>query len=723
MSSTIHPFLGDENRGMLQRVLYKDIRRRYGGELNEKQASRLIKTVNYWTGEVYRVQGNKSTDYLNKEVFPLVLGDYMGYLERNERSSVRSVMSDMEEGPVVTQTTSHTEVIQDITRMDVGSAFSALQAQRQDTKKVTAPAPNFLMDLRDEGTVSLDIFERIKRDREAEVERAAAAAAAASSAAPVGRDDSRALTLNNFVEATDMFSMGSRKARDDAEAIFADRERKRLEQRASAEMPVPPDMKALILGNNTELSRMNTSAGNPTLSLPSNERATMASLPQAILTKEPDVMAYKESEINLFISSADRDWTVTNPGSQDSRYNFTIVFDPANKPIIKRDSLSPFTPQRIVTPGVTNSISDSHDPNSNIYANPTVATRFRNITRVEFVKAILPGEGLDVFVTKNAVSTYSASLNLNVLSYPYIQVRIPELETNTYGTNQGLNASFAVIQYDANWVNDTNNAVQRGYFAMIPKFLKCQKVYTPTPLATLQKLSFQFQRPDGSVLSSVPDTLDISRIIPSSCISNTAGFIGSTGGSLPPSYLRDVNVDLSGSSYYWIQTNTFFNNQTAFVGDRILIKNINWNVLQLQPVAPTTPQGTVLAQLNDIVGTLENTTGLLVCGVGTVTGSGAGARFTESWNSFGYANAIIVSGKLTDPTITGTRVASSPGGVVDTITTGSFSASPITSPNVFLGANPVTTGRLINLSHQVHIAMRIITRDVDSTGIIRPDNL
>ena len=72
MSST-HPFLQSENGTMLQRVLYKDIVRRYGGDLNEKQASRLIKTVTYWTSEVYRVQGNKPTDVLNKEVFRLIL--------------------------------------------------------------------------------------------------------------------------------------------------------------------------------------------------------------------------------------------------------------------------------------------------------------------------------------------------------------------------------------------------------------------------------------------------------------------------------------------------------------------------------------------------------------------------------------------------------------------------------------------------------------------------
>ena len=41
----------------------------------------------------------------------------------------------------------------------------------------------------------------------------------------------------------------------------------------------------------------------------------------------------------------------------------------------------------------------------------------------------------------------------------------------------------------------------------------------------------------------------------------------------------------------------------------------------------------------------------------------------------------------------------------------------------FLAATPLTTGRLLNQSHQVQIALRVITRDLDSTSVIRPDNL
>jgi hypothetical protein len=57
------------------------------------------------------------------------------------------------------------------------------------------------------------------------------------------------------------------------------------------------------------------------------------------------------------------------------------------------------------------------------------------------------------------------------------------------------------------------------------------------------------------------------------------------------------------------------------------------------------------------------------------------------------------------------------------LASGFATTNPIVSPSVFMATTPVTSGILINLSHQTHIVMRIITRDADSTGLIRADNL
>ena len=648
------PFLHPDNKGVLQRVLYKDVCRRYGGDLNEKQATRLIKTVEYYVTEVHRVHGNKNIQFMNKEVLEAVLPDYMSYLERTERSVTRSAVSDIEAGPPQEDTQPRRQI------QDIDDAFTALQTQRQEVKSARPAMQDFQISLSEEPPLSMDLFERMKREREE------------SSALVVPTQ-----TLNTFVDASDSFTHGSKKAKEEAELMFAEQERKKLERRVAnslQQMPVPPDMRAMY----ERPPAQNSAAPNPTVT-ETRTRDTMANLPQAMLTRERDVMSYRETETNLFLYSGDRDW-VSN--STETRYNFTTVFDPAGLP-----GATPF------------------------YQTPTVPTRFRNIVRIEFIKAIIPGEGLDPLVTKTGAAAYSANANMNALSFPYIQVRVPELETNSFGTNQGITTSFALIQYDANWINDSSLGAQRGYLAMIPKFMKCQKVYT-TPLSTLQRLTVQLQRPDGTLLSSMVDTLDVKSVFPSIAVNSTVfSSVNAVTGTV---YVRDAALDVSGSSYYWIQTKNFFSVASFNTGDRVSMKNIAWSSW-----TPLNPAGNQLSQLNSIVNFLQRATGHIIVSVGTVTGSGTSSVFSDSTTQ-GYANAFLVRGDFPDPNATATLgvfTPNAPGGVADSAT------AAVGSSANFLVNNAVTSGRVLNQSRQVHVAFRVITRDFDSTGILRPDNL
>ena len=635
------PFLHSDNKAVLQRVLYKDICRRYGGDLNEKQASRLMKTVDYYVTEVHRVHGNKNIQFLNTEVLGVVLPDYMAYLERSERSVTRSAVSDIEEGPAQQPQEPRREI------QDIDNAFSALQTQRQEVK-VRPVMKDFHISLSEEPPLSMEVFERMKQERE-------------------GTLPSQALTT--FVEASDSFLHGTKKAQEETEFMFAEQERKKLEKRASIPLPVPPDLRSIYE------KPLNTSAANPTVI----ERSTLAHLPQAILTKERDVMAYRETETNLFLYSGDRDW-ISN--TTETRYNFTTVFDPAGLP-----GATPY------------------------YHMPTVPTRFRNIVRIEFIKAIIPGEGLDPLITKSTSTAYTANANMNALSFPYIQVRIPELETNSFGTNQGITTSFALIQYDANWINDSSLGAQRGYLAMIPKFMKCQKVYT-TPLSTLQRLSIQMQRPDGTLLSTALDTLDVDTVYPSIAINSTV-LSGGPAAIANTIYQRDSAVDVSGSSYYWIRTKNYFSVSSFTTGDRVLLKNIAWSSW-----TPLSPSGDQLSQLNAIVAFLQRASGHIIISVGSVTGTGLSSVFSDTPRQ-GYANAFLVRGDFPDPNATATLgifTPNAPSGIADDPTVAG-------SPSLYLLTNPATSGRVLNQSRQVHVAFRVITREFDSTGIIRSDNL
>jgi hypothetical protein len=657
MSAQKEVFFNEKNEGMLQRVLYSDICRRTGGDLSERQAERLIKTVKHYMGEVYRVKGDSSTvGVMNKEVLQVVLPDYMMYMERTARSSGRSVISDIEIGPAAAAAEPVIAgAITDGGRMDLDTAFSKLQSSRQQgTQKPPAPT-DFRISLQNEGPVPMDVFERIKQDRQDEaIRQTALVPSQGPAAAPSGQ--------GAYALATDNYARSRRRAEEESEAAFAEAERRQLESRAAASrqsqasLPEPPDMRALLLGNTQNLDRTRQTYEEP--AVPTRQ--------QMIITREPSTIEYKESELNLFVYSGDRDWASTS--STETRYNFSVAFNPNNTA-------------------------------TGLRLTPASTAKFRNIVRIELVKAIMPGESLDNVVTRTFNGTsfaYDSPYNMNILSFPYIQVRIPELDTNTYGTNLGLNASFGVLQYDANWVYDTSNDMARGYFAMIPKFLKCQKVYSPTPLTTLQRLSFRFERPDGSLLSAVSDTLDIAEVRSSKELAASA--------SMPYGYDAGVENGTS-AAYYCIVTKKYFNTYTVSKGDRILMQNFLWE---------DAPTGSLVTQVADLTNHLTVSSGFIVVDTGCfVTGA-----LTLGANKQGYCNCIVIRGKFSDPTTGAT-------GTVELASTADASAGSPSAGSLteFLATTPLTTGRLLNQSHQVQIALRVITRDLDSTSVIRPDNL
>jgi hypothetical protein len=266
---------------------------------------------------------------------------------------------------------------------------------------------------------------------------------------------------------------------------------------------------------------------------------------------------------------------------------------------------------------------------------------------------------------------------------------------------------------------------------MIPKFLKCQKVYHPTPLATLQKLSISLNRPDGTLLNSTLDTFDLSGFI----LSNSVGLYGLISGTYNPytipsppgfsggistinaigfnnhsssnystNYNNLLNVVTGASAagysqYVWIQSKTWFSRFMFNVGDRIQIQGIKF---------PEAFTGNAKATA-DFTDYIQSTMGLLVVNIGYKVGN----IFYTGYNAVGYANWIIVQAKYADPT-TGSTSISPFGG----ITTDAFAIALATSATAAL-----RTGRCINLSHQIQLVFRVITRDMDGSARLRPDNL
>lgn len=374
----------------------------------------------------------------------------------------------------------------------------------------------------------------------------------------------------------------------------------------------------------------------------------LAPRPQEYIIKQEDVVKYRENESNLFIFSGDRNWLLNR---NENRYKFTINF---------------------------NTVSNT---NANTYS-PSVQSKFKNITRIELVKTILSAEGLEIAPNSSGTSRIS-----NLLTYPYLMVHLDEWSSNSYGTNNGIDNCFAVVQYDQVWrpTQQSGSGVSdvAGYVSLTPRYLKSQRVYHPTPLATLQKLTFTVERPDSKPLSTQIDTMDINSIYFNSAHTTGSAYSGN-------------------NSWIFIGVKTWFNQFFAGQGDRIVIQGYD-----LPTSANVTQQ-----MANDVNAFINNPDGHLVVGIAYSNSSTVPISATDGTNSVGYGNYIIIRSRFQDPS-TGSTSRNYFGGTSSTESYIATASSTYT---------PTAPCALINMNRQSHFVLRIITREMDSTTNLRPDN-
>ena len=401
---------------------------------------------------------------------------------------------------------------------------------------------------------------------------------------------------------------------------------------------------------------------------------------QDYIIPQEDIIKYRETEHNIFLTSSDRDWA---RNTTENRYNFSVIFNTGNT-------------------------------RSTLGYNAALQQRFRNIQRIEFVKAIVPIESLTSLVrvvnTSGAAGIYDTSRVVNVFALPFTSVRIAELNNNGFSTKPEEDNTFAIVQYDTTWSSDlvvppatgtSNNysgsssvvATKSGYTGLIPKFLKAQRVYTPTPLATLNKLSIRLERHTTDLLNSDSDVLSVSRIF----LSGNVTVLG-TDNTKYASITNPLNP------YIFIRTTNWFLFSAVSEGDSI----------NLQGFAVTATGSTTQAACDDFASYINRSSGHYVVATGYSVGTGV----SLGRNDAGYCNVIILRSRFDDPATTGgtTRVNSYYGGDAAQEAVGVL-------PTTLDGAAVQSSCSLINMSRQVHVVLRIITRDLDSGSNIRPDNV
>jgi hypothetical protein len=645
-------FFSEKNYRTLQTVLMQDFQERNGTPLTDQQVDRLSKTLEHYLNQVYEKQGNKPIPVLNKEVLSTTAKDFSQYLQRKE---------------ITKNTNPVKKVMDDGLFQETSQRFERLTQERNEVKALPPSTPDFHISLTEDGPPAAEMFERAKKQREMEMLRNA----------QQSTDMMKAEAgIQGRVQADSSFRTQQDQQNRNMELVLS----KRASAQASSQAPfagsdvaltVLPDRRELMLAPIGSFDTMTGSPNprglgqanaNPTIVEPQLASAAITHLPQNYVVREDKVVSYREIESNLFIYSADRDWLRNN---KENRYQFTVNFDPAAN-------------------------GQSFGPNL------ASQQKFKNIVRIELVKAIMPGEGLDVSITCDA-SGNTTDYQDNILNMPYVIVRVAELENNNYGTDNFLDRSFGVLQYDAAWISDTvkQSTCSKGFLAMIPKFLKCQKEYYPTPLSTLQKMTIELLRPNGELISNSPDTFNIGGII---AYSATQGTIFPFTTTVPNT---NYGATVSGNPCnFFINTVTYFSKYEVCIGDRIQISGYTYSDAVLNDLAYG-------QQLRSFCNWINRPEGHLVIATRFTTGTPQTIS-ANPYNDVGYANFIIIQARYSDPTTGSTAL--DPFGTTFGATLNAFGIglqSPI---------------RLINLNKQLNLVFRIITREMDSLPQIRPDN-
>ena len=649
-SSVQSVLFSEKNYNTLQTVLIQDFQERTGAPLNDTQIQRLSKTLNHYMDQVYEKQGDKPIQVLNKEVLGTCAKDFSQYLQRKEITKHSNVVKT---------------VMDETLFQETSQRFERVTQERNEVKALPPGIPDFRISLSEDGPPAAEMFERAKKQRELEALRAAQSTDLAKADAGLqGRihADSSFRTLQDSHNRSTELALVQRTAQGAVQRPIMDQT-----------LVVLPDRRELLSGSIGSFDTMNNHAsGNPTTVTPAFSSIDQTVLPQNNIIREGKIVSYREIENNLFIYSADRDWLRNN---KENRYSFTVNFDPAAN-------------------------GQGFGPNL------ASQQKFKNIVRIELVKAIMPGESLNVTVyrenTENQVT--DTGYQDNILNLPYVTLRVAELENNNYGTDNFLDRSFGVLQYDAQWVSDQarQHPNSRGFLAMIPKFLKCQKEYYPTPLSTLQKMTIDLRRPNGELISTSPDTFDVGGIIcpqRNNIMSETFPFtIPLQYGVGNNAYNVMIPAGNGEPANFYINTSKYFSKFEISTGDRIQISGYTYS----PEVLADSENG---ATLRDLCAWVNRPEGHIVLDAAY---SPTTSTLKDGFNDVGYANFIVIQARYEDPT------------------TGSVMLNPFGSNVGALlrayGVNWRSPVRLINLNKQLQLVFRIITREMDSLPQLRPDN-
>jgi len=321
-----------------------------------------------------------------------------------------------------------------------------------------------------------------------------------------------------------------------------------------------------------------------------------------------------------------------------------------------------------------------------------ISQLYKNIVSVELVSAILPMD--------TTINTFDTRIYGGIMKFPYLLLRIDELDSVFRGTNTWADRAFSTLLFDKVFYTNTlstdyisgtstsNSVVNstpktsfypeylRGFMKFNPAYFEKKKFYN-NPLASLNRMTISITDPRGNFINDQSDVLSLSNISFTSSLSTLTSGLEITA-SLAFPYVNQSNYKM-----IKITSSTTFSNRLFRVGDRVLFRDFATN--------------TALATNNAIFNSfITSTEGHIIVNLDLEDNTAAGG------------NKSFLSNLYISPPGQYNSTSNTVSGYYD---------------NTTLDFTGATFGSLINMDLQSHLLFRIVTRDPDTSGVMKPINV
>ena len=231
----------------------------------------------------------------------------------------------------------------------------------------------------------------------------------------------------------------------------------------------------------------------------------------------------------LILNSGDRNWTL-----HKSRYKYSVHFSHArseikNVPYYENNPTIPHT-KTSKSDGVPNSSGwfdnkgdfrsayDSTQQKGEIIGyesvkvytdiNAHMQNRLRNVHSMKVTSVIVPLELKDPNMGNSGANTTSSVLGFNFnFNYPYVLLSIDEYNDVFDGTNDTVRKGFCQLVFDSQFSSPNG----RGYIKLKPVQDE-EKLFYPDIISSLPTLTLSLLKPNGDLLNSTEDAMDIFKI-------------------------------------------------------------------------------------------------------------------------------------------------------------------------------------------------------------------